>query len=106
MSVRLAIGAGTARLWRQLLTEGLVLSLFGATGGLLMAYCCRHALVLLFPARGGVQMHLPSEIDRRVLAPTAAACLATTLRMRLVPRLYTGKIDLADPLTTESAGVV
>src|SRR5205809_1115238 len=72
MSVRLAVGAGRARLWKQLLTEGLVLSLFGAAGGLLVAYWCRHALVLLFPARGGVQMHLPGEIDWRVLALTAS----------------------------------
>src|SRR5204863_527925 len=68
MSVRLAVGAGRARLWKQLLTEGLVLSLFGAAGGLLVAYWCRPALVLLFPARGGVQMHLPGEIDWRVLS--------------------------------------
>src|SRR5439155_1307487 len=85
MSVRLAVGAGRARLWKQLLTEGLVLSLFGAAGGLLVAYWCRHALVLLFPARGGVQMHLPGEIDWRVLAFSVAVCLATTLLMGLVP---------------------
>src|SRR5947209_3494867 len=103
MSVRLAIGAGTARLWRQLLTEGLVLSLFGAAGGLLVAYCCRHALVLLFPARGGVQMHLPGEIDWRVLALSVAVCLVTTLLMGLVPALQTGKIDLASPLKMEAA---
>ncbi len=104
MSVRLAIGAGRARLWRQLLTEGLVLSLFGAAGGLLVAYWCRHALVLLFPARSGVQMHLPGEIDWRVLALSFGVCLATTLLMGLVPALQTGKIDLAQSMKMESAG--
>jgi predicted permease len=106
MSVRLAVGAGRARLWKQLLTEGLVLSLFGAAGGILVAYWCRHALVLLFPARGGVQMHLPGEMDWRVLALSAGVCLATTLLMGLVPALQTGKIDLAQSMKTESAGVV
>src|SRR6266566_600576 len=106
MSVRLAVGAGRARLWKQLLTEGLVLSLFGAAGGLLVAYWCRHALVLLFPARGGVQMHLPGEIDWRVLALSAGVCLATTLLMGLVPALQTGKIDLAQSMKMESAGMV
>jgi macrolide transport system ATP-binding/permease protein len=106
MSVRLAVGAGRARLWKQLLTEGLVLSLFGAAGGLLVAYWCRHALVLLFPARGGVQMHLPGEIDWRMLALSAGVCLVTTLVMGLVPALQTGKIDLAQSMKMESAGVV
>ena len=106
MSVRLAIGADAARLWQQLLTEGLVLSLFGAAGGLLVAYWCRHALVLLFPARGGVQMYLPGELDWRVLALSAAVCLATTLLMGLVPALQTRKIDLASSMKMEAAGVV
>jgi macrolide transport system ATP-binding/permease protein len=106
MSVRLAVGAAGSRLWKQLFTEGLVLSLFGAAGGLLVAYWCRHALVLLFPARGGVQMHLPGEIDWRVLALSAGVCLATTLLMGLVPALQTGKIDLAQSMKMESAGVL
>ena len=106
MSVRLAIGAGANRLWRQLLTEGLVLSLFGAIGGLLLAHWCRHALVLLFPARGSVQMHLPGEIDWRVLALSAGVCLLTTLLMGVVPALQASKIDLAAALKMESAGIV
>src|SRR6266581_1557763 len=106
MTVRLAIGAGRGRLFKQLLTEGLILSVFGAAGGLLVAHWCRHALVLLFPARGGVAMHLPGEIDWRVLALSAGVCLITTLLLGLVPAMQTGKIDLAGALKAESAGVV
>src|SRR5712664_3318232 len=106
MTVRLAIGAGRGRLLKQLLTEGLILSAFGAAGGLLVAHWCRHALVLLFPARGGVTMHLPGEIDWRVLALSAGVCLIATLLLGLVPAMQTSKIDLAGALKSDSAGVV
>ena len=106
MTVRLAIGAGRGRLLKQLFTEGLILSAFGAAGGILVAYWCRHALVLLFPARRGVAMHLPGEIDWRVLALSAGVCLIATLLLGLVPAMQTGKIDLAGALKAESAGVV
>jgi macrolide transport system ATP-binding/permease protein len=106
MTVRLAIGAGRGRLVKQLFTEGLILSALGAAGGLLVAHWCRHALVLLFPARGGVAMHLPGEIDWRVLALSAGVCIITTLLLGLVPALQTGKIDLAGALKSDSAGVV
>ena len=106
MTVRLAMGAGRSRLLKQLLTEGLILSAFGAAGGLIVANWCRHALVLLFPARGGVAMYLPGEIDWRVLALSAAVCLIATLLVGLVPAMQTGKIDLAAALKAESTGVV
>jgi predicted permease len=106
MTVRLAIGAGRGRLLKQLFTEGLILAGFGAAGGLLVAHWCRHALVLLFPARGGVAMHLPGEIDWRVLALSVGVCLFATLLLGLVPAMQTGKIDLAGALKSDSAGVV
>jgi macrolide transport system ATP-binding/permease protein len=106
MTVRLAIGASRWRLLKQLLTEGVILSAFGAAGGLLVAYWCRHALVVLFPARGGVSMHLPGEIDWRVLAVSAGVCVIATLVVGLVPALQSGKIDLAGALKSDSAGVV
>jgi len=106
MTVRLAIGAGRGRIVKQLFTEALILSAFGAAGGLLLAHWCRHALILLFPARAGVAMHLPGEIDWRVLVLSAGVCLLATLPLGLVPAMQTSKIDLAGALKADSAGVV
>src|ERR1700704_2316928 len=106
MTVRLAIGAGRGRLLKQLFTEALMLSAFGAAGGLLVAHWWRHELVLLFPSRGGVAMHLPGEIDWRVLALSAAVSVVATLLLGLVPAMQASKIDLADALKAESSGVV
>jgi macrolide transport system ATP-binding/permease protein len=106
MTVRLALGAGAGRLLRQLFTEGLILSAFGAAGGLLAARWCRNALVLLFPARAGVSMHLPGEIDWRVMTLSSGVCLIVTLLLGVFPALQTRKIDLAGSMKSESGGVV
>ena len=75
MSVRMAIGANGGRLLKQLLTEGLILAAFGAAGGLLVAYWCRHALALLFPRRSGTAMYLPGQIDWHVMLLSPAFAL-------------------------------
>jgi macrolide transport system ATP-binding/permease protein len=106
MTVRAAIGAGRARLLKQLLTEGLLLSAFGAAGGLAVAYWCRHALVLLFPARGGVSMYLPGALDSRVLLLTAGVCVLSTLLLGLFPAIHSSRVDLAAALKSEMGGVV
>ena len=97
MTVRLALGAGRGRLLRQLVTEGLLLSACGAAGGMLVAYWCRHALVLLFP---GDVLYLPGQIDGRVLGLSAAICLVVTLAVGLAPALQTRHLALADTLKT------
>ena len=106
ISVRLAVGAGRGRLLKQLLTEGLILSSLAAAGGILVARWCRNLFVLLVPPRGGIAMHLPGEIDWRVLALTAGISLISTLLFALVPALQTSKIDLASSLKADSGGVV
>lgn len=106
ITVRVAVGAARSRLLRQLLTEGLVLSALGAASGLLIAYWCRHALVLLLPVRSGVAMHLPGEMDWRVMSLSAAVCLVSTLLFALLPAIQSSKIDIAGALRSEMAGVV
>jgi putative ABC transport system permease protein len=106
MTVRLSVGAGRDRLLKQLLTEGLILTGLAAAGGLIVANWCRNLLVLLLPARGGVRMNLPGEIDWRVLAFSAGVCLISTLLFGLVPAIQASKIDLASALKSESGGVV
>jgi predicted permease len=106
MTIRLAVGAGRARLVRQLLTEGFILSMVAAVGGLLVAHWGRDALVVLFPPRGGSVMRLPAELDWRVLAASVAVCLVSTILFGLAPAMLTSRIDLVEALKSESGGVV
>ena len=105
MTVRMAIGASGGRLFKQLLTEGLLLAGLGTAGGLLVAYWCRHALVLLSPPRAGIAMYLPGEIDWHVMLLSAGICLVATLVLGLVPAFQSRNIDLAGALKSESSGV-
>jgi predicted permease len=106
MTIRLALGAGRGRLLKQLLTEGLILSVIAAACGLLAANWCRNLLPLLFPAPGGVMMSLPGEIDWRVLVLSTGVCLISAIFFGLVPAVQSGKIDLVSALKAESGGVV
>src|SRR6266566_2150932 len=107
MTMRLALGAGRGRLLKQLVTEGLLLSLLAAAGGIAVAYWCRNALVLAFPSPlPGIVVDYPGQIDWRVLVVSAAICIGSTLLFALVPAIHASHVDLSSALKTESGGVL
>jgi predicted permease len=84
IAVRLAIGAGRARLVRQMLTEGAVLVALGAGVGLILARWGTAFLVTFLAGRSG-RVLLEPVFDARVLAFTTAVGLLTGLLFSVVP---------------------
>ena len=83
MAVRAAIGAGAARLVRQLLTESLLLAGAGGLAGLLVAAAGVQGLHAL--GRGSVPRIDAIGLDGRVLAFTAILSIASGLLFGLAP---------------------
>ena len=107
ITMRLALGAGRRRLIKQLFTEGLILSVIAAVGGIAVAYWCRNALVLSFPSpAAGIVIDLPGRIDWRVLVASVVICIGATMLFALMPAIHASHIDLSGALKTGSAGVV
>jgi hypothetical protein len=84
MAVRLALGAGRARLARQMLSESLLLSTAGTLLGGLLAVWGARALVTLLSRTNHV-ITLDLGVDGRVLAFTIAVCVVTGLLFGLAP---------------------
>jgi putative ABC transport system permease protein len=84
VAVRVALGAGRARLAAQFLTESLVLAGLGAFAGLALALPAMRFLASLVPeTMGPVRLTL----DWRVLAFSAAAAIAAALAFGFAPAL-------------------
>src|SRR2546430_1414897 len=107
ITMRLALGAGRRRLIKQLFTEGLLLALIAAVGGIAVAYWCRNALVLSFPSpAAGIVIDLPGRIDWRVLVASVGICIGATMLFALMPAIHASHVDLASALKTDGGGVV
>jgi predicted permease len=100
ISVRLAIGASRARLVRQLLVEGAVLGLLGATAAVGFAWAVIRALV-------GVELPLPVQVvldiglDWRVLTFAVAVAVGAGMLASLLPAIKASAPSLVSDLRGE-----
>ena len=96
IGVRVALGAGRARIVRQLLTESLILAMAGGALGLMTAWQGMDLLVALSPPEllgpSSVKMNAP------VLLFTLGVSLLTGIIFGLVPAFEATRVDLHDSL--------
>ena len=102
MAVRLAVGAGRARIIRQLVTESTLLSLLGALVGLALAQWGKDLLVaFISPNLPALE---PIGLDYRVLGFSLALALLTGLAFGLAPALQASRVSLNETLKESSRG--
>ena len=111
LAIRVAVGAGRTRLFRQLLTESLLLSAMGAAAGLLLAYALTAELAARAPAMlntGDIDTSSEIALDGWVFLFTAAVALAAGALTGFFPAWQAARAQVTEGLKegarTSSAG--
>src|SRR5947209_3263918 len=105
LSLRAAMGAGRARLVRQLLTESTVLSLLGGLAGVVVAYWGRNLLWSFRPPfllDGSIDL----SFDARVLGFTLLISMFTGLIFGIIPAIKASGTDINEVLKTGGRGAL
>jgi len=96
IAMRVALGAGRARVIRQLLTESLLVAVGGAALGLLVAWAGLRALSAMQPPLAAAPLSTV-HLGWRTIAVTAALAMGTGVLFGLVPALAISKRSAAIP---------
>jgi putative ABC transport system permease protein len=104
LAIRTALGAGRARLIRQLLTESALISVIGAGTGLAVATWLQSAIVQFGPKNVPLLDHI--GLSAPVLAFTAGLSLLTAFLFGLMPAMRAAASDLHVAMRSGSMGAI
>ena len=104
MAIRAAIGAGTARLTRQLVVESIMTGAGGGLAGVVLAVALHAALPSVLPA--DFPRVADIEIDWRVLLFAIGASAAASVTCGLLPAWHARRIDLVESLSEDGSAPV
>jgi predicted permease len=103
-AVRLSLGATRGRLVRQMLVEGMCLSILGGMIGLAIPVLTGSLVERLVPV--GLHVLPASWLDWRLLAFAAAFSVVTGLLFSLAPALQSSRASTADALQQSARGAI
>ena len=98
VAIREAVGASRGRIFRQLLTESLLLSLMGGFAGVVVAAFVTDALVTRAPAADSVLLHGTVHADPLVFLFTFGLAILAGVAAGLYPALESSRTDLVTSL--------
>jgi len=105
IAVRLALGAGRARIIRQLLTESVLLAVAGGALGVLVAVWGVDAIASLLSNGSGEPFPFAVAPDWRVLLFTLAITFLTGILFGLAPSLRRSRVDLTPSLKENASSL-
>jgi predicted permease len=94
IAVRMSLGASRGALIRQLLLEGIALSLLGGAAGVALAYWIRPLVPVILPTYGG-PVDVDIHVDSQVLLFTTLIAVVTGILFNLVPALRATRVEIA-----------
>ncbi len=89
---------------RELLTQSVLLAIFGGALGTLFAYWSKD-LMILFKPRAALPIEIANEFRPAVMAFAAAATFLTAIIFGLLPALRASRLDLVPVLKDETRGL-
>jgi len=97
-AVRFALGAAHSRIFRQLLTESLMMAVVGGVLGIALAYLGSRSLAAFLSANWYASMAIDVRPDVRVLAFTVGVAMLAGILFGLAPALRGTRIDVTPAL--------